>query len=238
MSSATPPRKAAKPPMLPVQVLSVPAESPIAIRFLGAIYGLNTHWHSGKSVPCPGAQECPLPVHRSRMLFKAYGPVERWEATHGVWRPAVLEITENLEERLRGRDLRGEVWVLSREDAKAKASPVIGAFCEALPHAEVSAAFDIVPILCRFYHVQTLALGAANPIPPKVFLEAVEGPPPNLPPELQPAKAREASPEETERIRKQLQEAMSSMGKGRGAHVSDDPERNGKAAGPGSRCKQ
>lgn len=179
----TPSRK----PSSPVQVLSVPVNLPVCVRFLGPVLGLDTHWRSGRTIPCPGPDECPVSLHRTALIWKGYGPVEAWESSCRHWRSFVLEVTESLEEDLRGRDLRGEVWQLHRMQKSGKTDPVAGIFCERLPEHSLSKTFDIVPVLLRLFHVPRLTLGTRNPMPPKVVIEPVEGNPPNLPLELQQA---------------------------------------------------
>lgn len=168
----------------PVEVLSVPVNVPVTVRFLGPIYGLDTHWRNGRTVPCDGDGDCPSSIHRTTLIWKGYAAVQAWEPGGRVWRPYVLEVTEALEEILRQRELRGEVWTLSRKQDRGKTDPVRGVFNEKLPEGKFSKEFDITPVLQRLFHRIKLNLGKCNPLPPKVMLEAVAGDAPNFAPEL------------------------------------------------------
>jgi len=139
--------------------------------------------------------------------LKAFGPVEVWDRIDEVWRPEVLEVTENLEEILRGRDLRGEVWLLTRPYVKGNSDPVNGQLLEKLDPRTLRKAFDIVPILTRnFRPVHKLLLGACNPNPPRVYLEPSTGAPPKLPADLIPDEPRPPSPAEQKKIKEMLAE--------------------------------
>lgn len=180
----------------PVRVLSVPSGIPVCVRFLGPIRGLDTHWKAGGTVPCKGADECPIALHRLGVIWRGYSPVEAWEASKRVWRPYVLEVTEALEERLRGRELRGETWSLHRVEEKGKSAAVAGVYCETIESAELREAFDVEPILRRLFHCGPLRLDTRNPLPPKLLLEALPGKAPNLPEDLRPEVSAETEKEE------------------------------------------
>jgi hypothetical protein len=196
----------------PVQVKSVPACPPITVKFLGPLRGLLTHWQKGHSVPCDGAEQCPTSLHRSGTFFKAYAPCEEWIPHLGRWRPIVLEATANLEEYLRGRTLRGEVWMLSREKEADRQSPVAAAYLESLPDGKTSLAFDIKPVLLRLYNRTDLVLDVANPTPSRIILPEVVAPPPSIPADLQPPPPIEEDPDQREKLRKILEEGRRKFG--------------------------
>lgn len=207
MEGNSAPRPPASDHLNAVRILAVPLVPPIHVKFLGALRGLLTHWSKSHSVPCDGPDKCPVALHRTGTFFKAYAPVEWWVAHVGRWRPAVLEGTANLEERLRGRTLRGEVWLLSREKETDKASPVLARYCESLPEPSLSPAFDILPVLQRVFNREELLLDVANPTPRKVLLPEVAGAPPALPDDLKPAPPVEEDPEEKRKMREAVARA-------------------------------
>ena len=202
MSQADAPRPA---PLEPVRVLSVPEGIPICVRFLGPILGLDTHWKNGTK-PCPGEDECPPTIHRLGIIWRGYAPVESWENSRQVWRPWVLEVTEALEETLRGRQLRGETWLLERTREKGRTAAVIGVYCEAMLPDDVRPGFDVEPVLRRIFHCGKLRLGTRNPVPAKVMLEVMPGKPPVLPGE-------QAQPERVEEDNEKRQQALELMRK-------------------------
>lgn len=193
--------ESARNPAEAVRVLSVPLGVPIVVRFLGDILGLDTHWKSGRTVPCAGEDECPSSLHRLGVIWRGYAAVEMWIGSKSHWQPSALEVTEALEERLRGRELRGETWSLHRTEIKGKSSPVVGIFCEKGEPNELREAFELEPILRRLFHVARLNLGRRNPLPPRVMLEPVPGKAPRLPDAL----ADAGTPDNTEKEKQEAQ---------------------------------
>jgi hypothetical protein len=124
-----------------------------------------------------------------------------------VWRAWVLEVTESLEEALRGRELRGETWTLFRVQKNGKTDPVQAVYCERVPESKLSTTFDILPVLLRLFHVSSLRLGAANPLPPKIMMEPVAGDAPTIPADLLPKAEERPDPE----ARKKLAEMLAEM---------------------------
>ncbi len=181
-------------------MVGVPIEGPLVALFCGELQGLLTHRVGKESIPCTGPGICPSNVHRCRMVWHGYAPGRWYSTARKLWIPAVLQVTENLEEQLDGRRLAGEVWLLVRQQPGKKNAPVTGQFLERRTEADLVAPFDIRPALCHMYHVSELALGAKNPIPRKVSMPVVQAqapagleilyPPP--PPPEDPAKREEA----------------------------------------------
>lgn len=206
-----------------VRILSVPLSTPIICRHLGPLLGTLLHWHKGRSVPCQGTDRCPGPIHKDRPVWAAYGAVEGWNDQEGLWVPAVLEMTAHGEEFTRGRALRGETWCWSREGEGGRRAPVIGVFCERTEEQLLRPCFDVPAILGRFFHPWKIVLGTANPTPPRVVLEALPGPAPQLPAELQPAPAEQAGPERLGRIKELIEQREREKRRAERA----GPERNG-----------
>jgi len=145
-----------------------------------------------------------------------------WVSSKGHWQPAVLEVTEALEERLRGRELRGETWSMHRTEIKGKSSPVVGTFCEKGDTHELREAFELEPILRRLFHVASLKLGTRNPLPPRLMLAPTQGKAPTLPEHLQSVGTQENTEKEREEARKlwkQLRERQASL--------NGTPDKNG-----------
>lgn len=195
-------------PLRPVRVLTVPADRPVAIRLLGGYTGMMTHWFSGRSRACLGEKLCPPTRHKALSVWKGYAPSECWNNVAEHWEPVVLEITESLEERFRGRKLRGEGWLLSRDNKADAQSPIVAMFCEQYDTKKLRPAFDVFPVLARIYHEKALALDIPNPIPPRLMLASEAGVAPNLVRELSAAdpKDREATPEEIRHFKARMQE--------------------------------
>jgi hypothetical protein len=180
-------------PLHPVRILKVPLGALVTVRFLGPIRGLPTHYFQRHTVPCRGDKECPPGPHKQRAVWKYYGAVEAWINDAACWRPAVIEATEHLEEVLHGRELRGEIWMLTRDGTSSKRSVMSGTFCQRLSDAQLSLEFDVEPILLRFFRVERLLLGLPSPVPPRVFLSDVPGKPPVIPEDLRPPTPAEAA---------------------------------------------
>jgi hypothetical protein len=185
-----------------VRVLSVPGNAPIIVRFLGPLWGVNLHWHGGRSHACCGPNDCPPAIHRARMTWRGYACVEGLNGQTRKWHPALLEITESLEEFLRGRALRGECWYLFREGEGKKTAAVIGKQLEANPHWILREAFPMEPILRRLYRLNALPPHVDNPLPGRVILCESDGEAPAMPEELTLEGPRRLSNEELQRFAK------------------------------------
>lgn len=168
-------RRESAPPGQPVTVELVPTPSDraITVRFLGAILGMLTHW-TGKdgSKACPGWERCPTADHRKKTVWKGYAPVEYFRPPpFQDWCPAVFEVTERMEEILRGRELRGESWSFIRRPGRHGNQEVASQFLESMNPAALRPEFPVEPVLFRVYRVLEIALGVANPLPPRLILE-------------------------------------------------------------------
>jgi hypothetical protein len=134
-------------------------------------------------------------------VWKGYAPCRHWDNRLTRWSPAVLEVTECLEETLRGRSLTGEVWLLSREGGRKRSGKVCGAFMERKQDPQLVATFDVRPPLFRLYHTTELALGIANPLPPKLVLPQVDLPGPAIPDQAAPPAPAKPTAEQLEKLR-------------------------------------
>jgi hypothetical protein len=159
-------------------VVGVPLDAPLVALFCGPLQGLLTHRVGRESIPCAGEGVCMASTHKARTVWHGYAPGRYFLAARNLWLPAVLQVTENMEEQLADRDLAGEVWLLVREVPNQKNSPVTGQFLERRNDKDLVTPFAVKPVLCHMYHVADLALGAKNPIPRKVSMPSVQAAPP------------------------------------------------------------
>lgn len=137
--------------------------------------GLFTHYVKRRSLLCRGDQ-CDQATHKLDRVWKGYAAVERWEADIGKWLPCVLEISESLELDLRGRWRRGQIWEFFRDlPIQGKKQPITGKLQEEHDPAKMPPAFDFKPVLMHLYHTQALPLGALNPMPPRIIVQASDG---------------------------------------------------------------
>lgn len=172
--------------LVALRVLRVPDAIPISVLFLNGLRGLRTHFMRGGSVLCfAPARPCSR-CDKEAGVFKAYAPSYVFDTAAHVWRPAVLEATGSLEEKLRGRSLRGEEWLLWREAASTKRRVVCGRFVRSHELEEVPQAFAIEDVLMRLYHTDRLPAWVANPVPPSQQVETFQGPRPEIPQFLMP----------------------------------------------------
>jgi hypothetical protein len=209
-----------------VRVVSVPKQLGLLVCFAGSIEGLLSHWAQGKSWGCCGPDKCPPPLHKSRTVWKGYVPVRVWQKEHATWAPAVLEVTEHLEEMLRGRDLIGECWLLSRESAGKKNGPVGGMLIERRDDPTLRLGFAILAPLQRLFHCLELDLGCPNPLPASLLLPTSSAPGPNLPAEACPREPAPATQEQIETL-KQLT-GFGKAGAMRNAFKKIEPSANGR----------
>jgi len=192
-----------------VEILRVNDNEHAVVRFLSGYeeYGLITHLVRRLPIPCPGAALCPSSYHSALTIWKGYAPVEMYLPAVQEWSPRVLEITEALEESLAGRELRGEVWHISRPRTKAKGNKVLGVYCETLGEEYLAKPFKCLPVLLRFYHVTSLVLGTPNPMPRTVILPNSKDVIPHLPEDMLPPAPHEQTAEERKKVAEEIRKA-------------------------------
>lgn len=166
-------------PAIQVKVLRLkPGEKQI-IRTLANLYkGLFVHFVKGTGEYCPGREECRL--HGIKAVWKGYTPVETWSSMATLWEPAVLEITESLDQDFYKKFAVGQVWQIAKgpKQSKSDQPPVKGIFWEQLDHHVLPAAFDMNPPLLAMYHVDRIELIHDNPMPRRLFIAPSHGAPP------------------------------------------------------------
>lgn len=209
-----------------VRVLSVPESGGIVVRFLGPYAGCLTHFRGKRTIYCPGPGECPSSEHRLPTMWKGYAAVERWDPALRLWVPEVLEITECLEEDLRGQQLRGQVWLLARRQEKGEPPACFGTFCEQVNPDSLRAAFLVVPVLKRLWHRDEVKLNKANPLPERIKLDPVAGDAPHLPQVPDDAKASGLDPEDRKVAAEIIRKARERQFKP--AAQAPEPSSNGK----------
>lgn len=159
-----------------LRLLRVAKETTVRVRSLSeVIHGLITHYGRNGSEACQGEDVCPPGLHRFK-IWKGYTPVEWWEPRSGCWIPAVLEVTERLEQDFRSKWSRGQVWKLSRgPDTKKKRSPVIGELVENLDPRSLRDPFPILPPLFSIYRLLELPESVPNPLPGRILIQPSSG---------------------------------------------------------------
>lgn len=159
-----------------VEVRRVTLNETIFVRTLSEkIGGLFTHYYGKNSHVCRG-RDCPQHVHKVKQTWKGYIAAQEWLPGRKKWRPCVLEITEALELDMRFLYDRGQEWELSCPAVADKRNPPVkGIMHKRDLVASVPAAFDITPVLLNLYHVFAIDLSTPNPMPPRVFLEELDG---------------------------------------------------------------
>lgn len=177
-------RAAAQPSSDRLKVRRVQAGEQLHVKILSdvekRVMGLLYHWEKarkGHSVPCPTT--CPPTFHRCGPHWHGYLAVEIWCETAGPWWPWVLEVTEHLEQDMRGKVKRGQTWLIQRVlNDKGKYAEVAGVLTEECPPHAVPMAFDMRPVLWSIYHRCDIELWCANPLPDRVYVRGSDAPPP------------------------------------------------------------
>lgn len=187
MSTVTEPGgRSVPPPEQQVELLSVPKQGTVTVRFLGPCVGILTHWparrHNGRATPpiaCGGPLACPNVVHRLSTCWKGYAPCEAWrEEPMRRWFPFVLEITERLWELLHKETLRGQQWELFRVANERGNVEVSGRCLDLLDPRTLRTDVQIEPVVCRVYRTTQIEWGVQPVMPPRQFLKPSDGPPP------------------------------------------------------------
>lgn len=175
-------RRRPQPPpgaLVEVEVVSVPKEGRITVRFLGHIRGILTHWGKSASVACPGPESCPTVTHRGRTLWKGYIAAEWWRSgQYQDWCPCAFEVTQRLGELMRGAELRGTVWTCRREVGRSGVKEVVGEQVDEVDPDRLRHAFSVEPAVCRVYGTTRVLFDVEPYLPPPVVLPAAAGPPP------------------------------------------------------------
>lgn len=143
--------------------------------------GLLTHFKQ-RSFYC-GGKDCPSHVHlKSDTIWKGYAAVGVWNPATKKWMPWVLEISEHLELDFRGLWKRDQVWEIWRDNlGKKKTTPITAKLLEDSHDAKLCPpAFDYLPVLKTRYHTSHIQLNHFNPLPPRVLVEDVAGPGPEI----------------------------------------------------------
>lgn len=182
------------------RVVTVPSNDSLTVLFSGPPLGILAHWIGKRNKACPGLAECPATIHRIAPTWYGYAPVRLWDPGRGAWVGHVLEVTESLEEQLRGLDLVGSVWVLARAPGKKRGARVEGIFVERRSEPALLAHFDVRPAVQRLYHTSEIYFGVRNPTPPKVMIEVAECAGPNLPKDSGQASEPPVTPEQKARL--------------------------------------
>lgn len=157
-------------PIHVVSVLSVKSSVPSVVRFLGPIRGCLSHWTGKRSYLCAGVGKCPKSVCDKQTNWKGYAPVQLWRKAESLWTPEVLEVTESLEEVLRSYELRGSVYLLTRDARKDGCGTVRAVYCET--REQIPEAFDIVPVLQRLFRQSDFLIDVPNATIPPTLLPA------------------------------------------------------------------
>jgi hypothetical protein len=183
-----------------VRVLAPKIAQGVFCRFLGPYRGLITHYVRKRSLVCPGASLCPPADHKLRSVWRGYAAVEEWIPAAKVWRAALLEVTESAEEFLRGRSLRGEIWLFERTGQSQEKSAVKAVFCEMVDPQTLRDPFNVDNVLKRFYRVASLPPDGPNPLPSRIVVPDSPGDAPQLPGKIIPAFVPSAAEEIVKRV--------------------------------------
>jgi hypothetical protein len=165
----------------PVKLLRCEEGQSFILRFLTEKYGgMFTHWTGTRSVRCwsSGCEPC---RKRNRQIWKGYIGVEEWIASTRSWKPHVLEISEHLELRLRGRNLKGEVFKVSRAKKASgtkKPTAVEGEYLRTMSDIVLRDDVLVSVILQWVYGPGEYPLDEDNPLPAKLFLDHKRDEPP------------------------------------------------------------
>jgi hypothetical protein len=164
----------------PVRLLSAPKDgTTITVCLLDRYKGFTTHYQKPRSYYCSGPECCPSPLHKLRPTWKGYAPCEAWNVLgDGLWTPAVLEVTEKLNELWQGLELRGTVWVVQRLVLGAGVKEATADLVEERNQAELPQPFPIIPTLSRIYGRTDFAFIAGPVMPARVFLSGRSAAPP------------------------------------------------------------
>lgn len=163
-------------PNLPLRIIRIEKGAEIFVRILSnEMCGLFTHYLTNGSVYCPG-DRCECANRAKRRIWKGYLLVEAYDQAINLWAPGVLEVTEYLEQDLRGQWDRGQVWRIWRETTKPKGgNPLRGQFEQELDANLIPKPFCFKAVLQHLYHTTAIATHHKNPLPGRIVTTFSEG---------------------------------------------------------------
>lgn len=194
------------PQQLPIRIESPKGGVGLVVVFAGNIRGCMTHWYQGRSHYCAGEGRCDPAKHRLRADWKGYPPVYIWHEGPNCYTPAVLEVTENLDLQLQGRQLVGETWLVSRDTSSKRNGPVSGALLGQADDPQLRVYFDPLPCLYWVWRVKGIELGVPNPLAARPTGQVITATRPQLI-DPRPAKpAKPVSPKQLEALKAKVRE--------------------------------
>lgn len=166
----------------PIEILTVRATDTHYVRFLGPLRQLGTHWQ-GKNKPplvCWEVKQGGCPHHKLPYRSKWYAPALVYIYSERVWRRFVIEATEPLERQLRGKNLRGQEWIIRKvkPDPLAKYVQLDGALVAEIGEANLPEEFKVDPIIERVFGVLKLPPPLPNLLAERPFGADEDLPPP------------------------------------------------------------
>jgi hypothetical protein len=170
-------------PIYPIRVLRLQNGEEKYVRLLSdGKYGLFYHFIRGTAIYCPGVK-CPPADHKQTRHWRGYLAVEYYvDVPKPHWVPAVLEITQHLDQLWREVRRRGQVWLLTKDPGpKRRKNPLKAIFSEQLDCDTLPLAFDIMPVIQNLYSVVEIDLTSDNPLPVLLGLQGSEGKTPHDP---------------------------------------------------------
>lgn len=181
---------------VPVRVESTPAEGILDVRFLGPISGILTHWTlkgtvkgSGRSLACPGVENCPTATHRGATRWKGYAAAEYWrDGQYQDWPACAFEVTQHAYDLLEGSDLRGTIWRFRRQVGQGGEREVTAEMIGEVNPDYLRDAFSVQAAVEKCYGTIHIAFDVPPQMKRTLVMPASAGsPPPNRPTKGQPA---------------------------------------------------
>lgn len=184
---------------VPVELVCVPKEGILTIRWINSPSWLPTHWKGKQSVYCAGDAVCPKALHQHSTVWKGYACVEYWrEAPYCDWVAAVFETPERLGELLKGNALRGQIWAVLRAMGTSGRLESTGEKVGEHNPEQMRKPFPMLPVLHRIYRVPHITLTPECPLADRIFLTPVQG---QAPPNASPQKAEDEALDRQEAIK-------------------------------------
>lgn len=167
--------------LIPIEMLCVPAEGFLVVRFLDDWRGILTHWGKKRPIACPGPDNCPTAIHRGRSIWKAYAPGEYWrDQPFEDWCPAVVELTERCVEQMQAHVLRGEVWKLQRQIGRNGTKEVAAECVDEINADRLRKPFGVEPVVWRVFGTRDIAFDVEPYLPARDFVVASAGDRPKI----------------------------------------------------------
>jgi hypothetical protein len=206
-----------------IEIVRPPEEGFLIVRFLGEPRGIYQHWIRGKGrherskgQACPGEEACGKFHQQNCPEWVGFASVERWRpGQYQDWCPCVLQVSEGLQQRLAGHELRGTQWKVFKVLGRHGKMECTGEQLQEDDPDEYPAADNVEPAVCLAYKTKYIKWDVELVMPQAQIREASRGAPPPVSVPVAKLSSEDEPRMSAEEARKVLEERKARLGNSR-----------------------